>query len=139
MFKQAIPSRVLPLLQAVAIGACWPLAAADAQDASGVSVQDAETIDEIVVTVDRAGKPVDVDAIRLREAMLKVVREFEFELYKQEEESWRLRLRSSMNHKTSRFVWGYDAQTEAARFRYKQANYLPIDRVGPATLVSFRF
>ena len=139
MFRQAIPSRVLPLLRAVAIGACCPLAAAHAQDDSGVSVQDTETIDEIVVTVDRAGKPVDVDAIRLREAMLKVVREFEFEQYKQEEESWRLKLRSSMNHETSRLVWGYDAQTEAARFRYNQANYLPIDRVGPATLVSFRF
>lgn len=130
---------MLPLLRAVALGACCPLATAHAQDDSDVSVQDAETIDEIVVTVDRAGKPVDVDAIRLREAMLKVVREFEFEQYKQEEESWRLKLRSSMNHKSSRLVWGYDAQTEAARFRYNQANYLPIDRVGPATLVSFRF
>ena len=139
MFRQAIPSRVLPLLRAVALGACCPLAAAHAQDDSDVGVRDAETIDEIVVSVDRAGKPVDVDAIRLREAMLKVVREFEFEQYKQEEESWRLRLRSSMNHKTSRLVWGYDAQTEAARFRYNQANYLPIDRVGPATLISFRF
>jgi hypothetical protein len=139
MFRQAITSRVFPFLRAVAIGACCPLAAAQAQDDSGVSAQDTGTIDEIVVTVDRAGKPVDVDAIRLREAMLKVIREFEFEQYKQEEESWRLRLRSAMNHKTSRLVWGYDAQTEAARFRYNQANYLPIDRVGPATLISFRF
>ena len=139
MFRQAIPSRVLPLLRAVAIGACCPLAAVYAQDTPGTNSDDAKTIDEIVVSVDRLGKRVDVDAIRLREAMLKVVREFEFEQYKQEEEAWRLRLRSAMNRKTSRFAWGYDAQWEAARFRYSQADYLPIDRVTPATLVSFRF
>jgi hypothetical protein len=130
---------MLSFLRAVAIGACCPLAAVYAQDTPGTNSDDAKTIDEIVVSVDRLGKRVDVDAIRLREAMLKVVREFEFEQYKQEEEAWRLRLRSAMNRKTSRFAWGYDAQWEAARFRYSQADYLPIDRVTPATLVSFRF
>jgi hypothetical protein len=134
MSRQAISGRALLILRALAVSACCPLMAAQAQDMS-----DTKTIDEIVVTVDRGGKPVDIDAVRLREAMLKVIREFEFEQYKQQEESWRLRLRSAMNHKTSRFAWGYDAQTEAARFRYTQADYLPIDRVTPATLVSFRF
>jgi len=139
MSRKAFSGRAFLLLRAIAVSACCPLVAAHAQDTAGTGAENAETIDEIVVTVDRIGKPVDIDAMRLREAMLKVVREFEFEQYKQEEESWRLQLRSAMKRSTSRFAWGYDAQTEAARFRYTQANYLPIDRVTPATLVSIRF
>ena len=92
-----------------------------------------------MVIVDRDGKAVDIDALRFQENMLKIIREFEIEQHKQEEELWRLRLRTAMKRKTARIVWGYDAQTEAARFRYSQANVLPIDRVMPATIVSIRF
>ena len=96
-------------------------------------------MDQIVVVVDRHGNPIDIDALRLEEARLKVIREFQIEQHKQEEELWRMKLRSVMQRKTSRVVWGYDAQAEAARFRYSQANFLPLDRVSPATLVSIRF
>jgi len=89
--------------------------------------------------VNRAGKPVDIDALRLEEIRLKIIREFELEQTKQEEELWRLKLRSAMKRSTSRIAWGYDAQAEAAGLRYSHANYLPIDRVRPTTLVSIRF
>lgn len=113
--------------------------AAEAQNTPPAAADDAQSIDEIVVTVDRLGKRVDIDALRLREARLKVIREFEFEQYKQEEELWRLRLRSIKMRETSRIAWGYDAQADAARFRYTQADFLPIDRVRAATFVSIRF
>lgn len=92
-----------------------------------------------MVIVDRDGNPVDIDALRFEESVLKIIREFALEQHKQEEESWRLKLRSAMKRHSSRIAWGYDAQTEAARFRYSEANYLPIDRVTPATVVSIRF
>jgi hypothetical protein len=139
MSRQALSSRTRLILRAVVIGALLPLVTAHAQDTPGNSADDAQTIDEIVVTVDRGGKPVDPNVLRLREARLKVLREFQFEQYKQDEEMWRLRLRSVLKRSTSRIAWGYDAQTEAARFRYTQADYLPIDRVRPATIVSIRF
>lgn len=124
---------------AAVICACFPLIAAQAQDASDSGSDEAESIDEIVVAVDRAGRRVDIDARRNAEILRKVIQEFELERHKQAEESWRLRLRSVMQRKTSRFAWGYDAQAEAARFRYTNANYLPIDRVTPVTMVSIRF
>jgi hypothetical protein len=127
------------ILRAVAIGALLPLMTAQAQEIPDTSTEDSQTIDEIVVTVDRGGNRIDPDALRLHEARLKVLREFRFEQYKQEEEMWRLRLRSSLQQRTSRIAWGYDAQSEAASFRFAQANLLPIDRVRPATIVSIRF
>ena len=139
MSRQALSSRTRQLLRAVAIGACSALVPAYSQEAPAPGTENAQTIDEIVVTVDRGGKRVDPEALRLQEARLKVLREFEFEQYKQEEELWRMRLRSVLKRRTSRIAWGYDAQTEAARFRYTQAAYLPIDRVRPATIVSIRF
>ena len=57
----------------------------------------------------------------------------------QEEEVWRQKLRYAIQRRSSRIAWGYDAQTEAARFQYSQANYLPLDRVRPATMISIRF
>jgi hypothetical protein len=139
MSRQASLSRTRLILRAVAIGALLPLVSAQAQEIPDTYSEDSRTIDEIVVTVDRGGKRVDPNAIRLQEARLKVLREFQFEQYKQEEELWRLRLRSTLQRRTSRIAWGYDAQSEAARFRYTQADYLPIDRVRPATFVSIRF
>jgi hypothetical protein len=71
--------------------------------------------------------------------VLKIIQKFELDITKQEEELWRLKLRSAIKRNTSRIAWGYDAQWEAARFRYTQANYLPIDRVRPAAVISIRF
>jgi len=96
-------------------------------------------MEEIIVVVGRDGRSIDIDALRFQESVLNVIREFELEQHEQEEEEWRLRLRSAMMRKSSRFAWGYDAQAEASRFRYSQANHLPIDRVRPATIVSIRF
>ena len=135
MRKEAYAIQARQFLLAVAISVCGLLLSAQAQE---ISEQD-DAIDEIVVVVDRDGKSIDVDTLRLEEARLKVIREFRIERHKQEEELWRLKLHSVMPRDTSRIVWGYDAQDEAARFRYSQAHYLPIDRVAPATLVSIRF
>ena len=96
-------------------------------------------MDEIVVVVDRDGRPVDIHALRLEEAVLKIIQEFELEVTKQEEELWRLKLRSAIKRKTSRIAWGYDAQRDAANVRYSRASYLHIDRVRPATVISVRF
>jgi len=141
MMKRAVGSQVRRFLWAgtVAIGACCPLLTAHAQETAEQAPANAESIEEIIVVVNRAGKPVDSDALRLEEIRLKIIREFNLEQTKQEEEWWRLKLRSSMKRSTSRIAWGYDAQKEAARFRYSQANYLPIDRVRPATFISVRF
>lgn len=121
------------------LGIYAPLLATHAQESDQRSAADADSIDEIVVIVDRDGKRVDVDALRLQEARLKVIREFRIEQHKQEEEVWRQKLRYALQRRSSRIAWGYDAQTEAARFRYSQANYLPLDRVRPATMISIRF
>ena len=133
--------RRFPFLWAsiAAVGACCPLLASQAQEPPDPGSADEDSIDEIVVVVDRDGKPVDINALRLEEARLKVIREFALEQHKQEEELWRQKLRFALQQKTSRIAWGYDAQAEAARFRYSQANYLPADRVRPATIVSIRF
>ena len=141
MNRRALSSQAIRLLRfgALVVGVCCPLLTVHAQETGDADADDRETIDEIVVTVDRVGKRVDIDALRLQEARLKVIRDFEFEQYKQEEEFWRLRLRSITIGKSSRITWGYDAQSEAARFRYTQAEYLPIDRVRPAAFVSIRF
>lgn len=139
MMKPAARAQVRRCFRAVAIGTCCPFLAAHAQEASDQVTDNTKSIDEIVVVVDRDGKTVNMDMRRLEEARLKVIREFELEQHKQEEEMWRLRLRSTMKRKTSRIAFGYDAQKEAARFRYTQASYLPIDRVQPASIVSIRF
>ena len=139
MMKRAIRSQVRHTLWAIAIGACCPLLGAHAQESTEQDASADESIDEITVVVDRSGKAVDVAALRLEEARLKVIREFVIEQHKQEEELWRQKLRFSLQRKSSRVAWGYDAQSEAAMFRYSQANYLAIDRVKPATVISVRF
>lgn len=138
--KRAIGSQVRRFLwSGAAVAACCPLVMAHAQEASEQASDDAEPIDEIIVVVDRDGRPVDIDALRLEEIRLKIIQEFELEQSKQEEEFWRLKLRSAIKRNTSRIAWGYDAQRDAASVRYSRASYLPIDRVRPATVVSFRF
>lgn len=137
--RRVAAARVSPALRAAALGLLCTHVGAHAQESTDRPAGEPRSIDEIVVVVDRYGKPVDLDALRLEEAMLKVIREFKMEQHKQQEELWRLKLRSALQRDTSRIAWGYDAQTEAARFRYAQANYLPIDRVVPATVVSIRF
>ncbi len=139
--KRIAGSRVRrsPFLCAVAASACCPLLSAHAQESSDEATDDAKSVDEIIVIVDRDGNAVNVDMLRLEEARLEIIREFQLEQHNEEEEQWRLRLRSAMQRQTSRIAWGYDAQAEAARFRYSQANYLPLDRVSPATVVSIRF
>ena len=137
--KRAAVAQVQRILWAAIVGSCCPLLTTHAQETSAQVTDDAASIDEIVVVVDRDARTVNINLRRLDEARLKVIREFQLEQHKQEEELWRLRLRSTMQRKTSRIAWGYDAQAEAARFRYAQANYLPIDRVSPATVISIRF
>lgn len=139
MMKRAIRGQVSQILWAIAIGACCPLLSAHAQESAEQDTSADESIDEITIVVDRSGKAVDVDALRLEEARLKVIREFVIEQHKQEEELWRQKLRFALQRKSSRVAWGYDAQSEAATFRYSQANYLPMDRVRPATVISVRF
>ncbi len=122
-----------------AAGACCLLVPAIAQETRVDDFDGAKPIEEIIVSVGRDGTRVDIDALLRDETRLKIIRAYLLEQHKREEELWRMRLRSSMQRKASRIAWGYDAQTEAARFRYSQANFLPIDRVQPATFVSIRF
>lgn len=126
--------RVLTVFSALVL----PLAVF-AQEPTVTPAAERESIDEIVVTVDPTGKRIDIDALRIEEAALKVIREFALEQTKQEEELWRLGLRSAIERKTSRISWGYNAQREAAKMQYLRATYLPIERVRPATVLSVRF
>lgn len=139
MMTCAAGAKVSQFLRAAAIGACCPLLAVQAQETPQQPPDESAPMEEIIVVVDRDGRSIDIDALRFQENVLKIIREFKLEQHEQEEEEWRLRLRSAMNRKSSQFAWGYDAQAEAARFRYTQANYLPVDRVRPATIVSIRF
>jgi len=125
--------------RAAVIVACLPLVAVRAEDTADPPSGDAETIDEIVVVVDPRGKPVNLDLRRLDEIRAKVIREFALEQTKQEQEYWRLKLRSAMQVRSSRIVWGYDAQQDAASERPPLGSTLPIDRVRPATVFSVRF
>lgn len=123
----------------LAIVGCYLLQTGQAQQNAEQEPENKKPVEEIVVIVGRDGNRVDIDALLRDEIRLEVIRAYLLEQHVQEQESWRLRLRSSMQRKTSRIAWGYDAQAEAARFRFSQANYLPIDRVRPATFVSVRF
>lgn len=137
VMKRAVGIQVRSALCAVVVGCS--LTIAHAQEASEQVSAGADPIDEIVVVVDRDGRPVDVDALRLEETRLKIIQEFELEQTKQDEELWRLKLRSAIERNTSRVSWGYNAQREAANVRQSRASYLPIDRVKPATVISIRF
>lgn len=139
LMKTASGSGVRRIVWAVIVYGLWQAAHAQETVDAGSEAESSPAIDEILVVVDRDGRAVNVNLRRLEEARLKVIREFRIEQHKQEEELWRMRLRSTLGKSKARIAWGYDAQTEAARFRYSQANYLPLDRVQPATIVSVRF
>jgi len=110
-----------------------------AQDEVGTDTDDDEPIEEIVVTVNRSGDRVDVDALYLEQLRTRIIKEFNYAQAEQEEELWRQSLRTPVQAPDSRIAWGYDAQSEAAMRRTSQINDLPIDRVKPATIFSIRF
>jgi hypothetical protein len=99
---------------------------------------DEEVMEEIVVVVNKAGDPVDVDALYLDQLRTRVIKDFETLQAEQEEEVWRQGLQTSFKPPESRISWGYDAKEEAA-MRRSSINDLPIDRVKPATIISVSF
>ena len=109
-----------------------------AQDDDDAAADEEEVIEEIVVTVDRSGDPVDVDALYLEQLRDQVIKDFDMAQAEQEKELWRQGLQTSVSAPGSRIAWGYDAQSEAA-VRRSRMNDLPIDRVQPAPVISIRF
>ncbi len=139
--KQAAGIQLRPFLWAgaVALGACYPLSGLHAQESDEQQTVEAESIEEIVIVVDRSGRSIDVDALRLEQIRRDIIEQFGLEQTKQEEELWRLRLRSTIQRSMSRISWGYDARRDAAAPRYLQASSLPMDGVRPATVISISF
>lgn len=109
-----------------------------AQDEDEGAADDEEIMEEIIVTVDRSGDPVDVDALYLEQLRDQVIKDFDMAQAESEQELWRQGLQTSVSAPGSRIAWGYDAQSEAA-MRRSTINDLPIDRVQPATVISVRF
>ena len=114
---------------------CAPLQAQD-DDAEGA---DDEVIEEIVVTVNKDGDPVDVDALYLEQMRDQVIRDFDFAKAEQEEEEWRQSLPTSVQAPGSRISWGYDPRSEAAMRRQSSINDLHFDQNRPATIFSVGF
>lgn len=137
--KRITGSRVRHYLWVAAVCISCPFVTAHAEETPAQPLDDAKPQEEIIVSVDRLGRPVDINALRLEELRLETIRTFEIHQIKVGEEDWRLRLRSIMKRNNSRITWGYDAQSEAARVPNVQASYLPMDRVRPATVIAFRF
>ena len=109
-----------------------------AQDDEELDPEEVEAVmEEIVVTVDRSGDPVDVDALYLEQLRSQVIKDFDLAQEEQEKELWSQGLQTSVSAPGSRIAWGYDAQSEAA-VRRSSMNDLPIDRVQPATVISVR-
>ena len=129
-----IAKRVLPAAALFALAGALTFA----QEEDEAAADDEEVIEEIVVTVDRSGDPVDVDALYLEQLREQVIRDFDLAQAEQEKELWRQGLQTSVSAPGSRIAWGYDAQSEAA-MRRSAINDLPIDRVQPATVISIRF
>lgn len=137
--KRITESRVRHYLWVAVVCISCPFITPHAEETSEQPTDDEKPREEIIVSVDRLGRPVDINALRLEEARLEIIRTFEIHQIKVEEEAWRLKLRSITKRNNSRFTWGYDAQSDAARIPTAQANFLPINRVRPATVVAFRF
>jgi hypothetical protein len=114
-------------------------APAYAQEADSGDDADEEVIDEIVVTVDKDGDPVDVDALYLDQLRDQVIRDFEFARAEQEQEEWRQSLPTSVQAPGSRIRWGYDPRSEAAMRRDSSINDLHFDQTRPATIFSVGF
>ena len=110
-----------------------------AQEEASDDDAEEEVIEEIVVTVDKDGDPVDVDALYLDQLRDQVIRDFEFARAEQEEEEWRQSLPTSVQAPGSRIRWGYDPRSEAAMRRESSINDLPIDQTRPATVFSVGF
>ena len=124
------------LLTAGLLLAAGPALAQEANDTA--SGEEEETMEEIVVVVNRSGDPVDIDALRLEQLREQVIRDFNLAQAEQEKEAWRQDLQSSVSSPDSRIAWGYDAKSEAA-MRRSTINDLPMDRVQPSTVISVRF
>ena len=124
---------VTAALVALASLLVWTTLRAQEEDAD-----DEEVMEEIVVVVNRAGDPVDVDALYLDQLRTRVIKDFETLQAEQEEEVWRQGLQTSFKPPESRISWGYDAKEEAA-MRRSSINDLPMDRVKPATIISVSF
>lgn len=123
----------------LALAACLSLGTSSrAQEENEQDADEADTIEEIVVTVNRSGDPVDVDALYLEQLRDQVIKQFESLQAEQEKEVWRQSLRTSVREPDSRISWGYDARSEAA-MRRSTINDLPMDQVKPATVISINF
>ena len=99
-----------------------------------------ETIDEIIVVVDRNGDPIlDVDA-RYEEILRKQVLNEYFRLQALEEkDEWRRADPDLKIENPSRIKWGYNPQAEARMRRDTELTDLPIDQVKPATVFRVEF
>jgi hypothetical protein len=119
--------------------ALWaPLHAQDSDTGQADDGED-DVIEEIVVTVNKDGDPVDVDALYLEQMRDQVIRDFDYAKAEQEEEEWRQSLPTSVQAPGSRIRWGYDPRSEAAMRRQSNINDLYIDQNRPATIFSVGF
>jgi hypothetical protein len=136
--KQA---RQYSVLAAAIFAAAWLSlwAPVQAQDEAQADSEEEEVIEEIIVTVNKDGDPVDVDALYLEQLRDQIIRDYEFAQAEQAEEEWRQSLPTSVQAPGSRISWGYDPRTEAAMRRQSNINDLPFDRNRPATIISLGF
>jgi hypothetical protein len=129
------------IIAAALLAVAWPLLwmPARAQDEDQAGGEEDDVIEEIVVTVNKDGDPVDVDALYLEQLRDQIIRDFEFAQAEQAQEQWRQSLPTSAQAPDSRIRWGYDARSEAAMRRQSSINDLPIDQNRPATIFSIGF
>lgn len=88
-----LPAKFLAVL---AIVGCGLVQTGHAQQAAEQKPENKKPVEEIVVIVGRDGNRVDIDALLRDEIRLEVIRAYLLEQHVREHESWRLRLRSSM-------------------------------------------
>ncbi len=124
--------------QTAILGALFLCLTAGAQTADDAAEE--ETIDEIIVVVDRNGDPIlDVDA-RYEEILRKQVLNEYFRLQALEEkDEWRRADPDLKIENPSRIKWGYNPQAEARMRRDTELTDLPIDQVKPATVFRVEF
>lgn len=136
--KQARRTRLLATAIFAAAGlSLW--VPAQGQDEEPADSDEDEVIEEIVVTVNKDGDPVDVDALYLEQLRDQIIRDYEFAQAEQAEEEWRQSLPTSVQAPGSRISWGYDPRSEAAMRRQSSINDLPFDNNRPATIFSVGF
>jgi hypothetical protein len=110
-----------------------------AQDEDPADSEEDEVIEEIVVTVNKDGDPVDVDALYLEQLRNQIISDYQFAQAEQQQEQWRQSLPTSVQAPGSRISWGYDPRSEAAMRRESSITDLPFDRNRPATIISVGF